>query len=148
MHPIPIPKGGLERASLLAVALNTLIVEDNAAFRKSLKLTLSSRFPDMHIHEACRPDEVLCAVERIMPELIFMDIQLPGGNGLELARQIRELCPAIHIVILTSYDLPEYREAAARCGASCFLSKGEAGPAEIERLILAMCPEASGQAVE
>lgn len=58
-----------------------------------------------------------------LPELIFMDIRLPDGSGLELTRQVKEPYPGVKIVILTSYDEPEYRDAAYRCKANHYVSK-------------------------
>ena len=57
-------------------------------------------------------------------DLVFMDIKLPGENGLELTGRIKAQYPDMKIIILTSYDLLEYREAAARFGANDFLTKG------------------------
>jgi DNA-binding NarL/FixJ family response regulator len=64
-------------------------------------------------------------VEYLRPDLIFMDIKLPGENGLEVTRQIKQVYAYIVIVILTSYDIPEYRQQAFRNGADCFISKDQ-----------------------
>jgi DNA-binding NarL/FixJ family response regulator len=53
-----------------------------------------------------------------------MDIKLPGENGLELTAKIKAIYPNITVIILTSYDTPEYREAAIQAKANHFLSKG------------------------
>jgi DNA-binding NarL/FixJ family response regulator len=57
------------------------------------------------------------------PDLIFMDIKLPGENGLSLTRKIKAAHPNIIVVILTSYDLPEYRDAAFQYDANYFFTK-------------------------
>jgi len=78
---------------------------------------------------------VLEKVRAFAPDLIFMDIKLDGENGLEITKKIREAqCPAV-VIILTSYDLQEYREAAARCGADHFVSKGTCTAKEILNLV-------------
>ena len=77
--------------------VRALIIEDNAAFRQLLK-------------------ELLCTR--------FVDIRLPGKNGLQITKEIRERHSEAVIVILTYYDLPEHREAAFRYGANYFLTKG------------------------
>jgi two-component system response regulator YesN len=105
------------------IMFKTLIVEDNGAFRQSLKRILVARFPSMDIGEAADGKEALQKVDAVEPNLIFVDIKLPGGNGLELTKRIKADHPKITIIILTSYDLPEYREAANQCGANYFLSK-------------------------
>ncbi len=64
-----------------------LIVEDNAAFRRLLKQILSLRFPSMDIEEASNGSEALRKIGTINPDLVFMDIRLPGANGLDLTRK-------------------------------------------------------------
>jgi DNA-binding NarL/FixJ family response regulator len=58
-----------------------------------------------------------------LPDLIFADINLPDGNGLELSRTLRSKYPRVIILILTSYDLPEYRHAASANGVNYFFPK-------------------------
>ena len=101
----------------------TLLVEDNVTFRGSLKETLHSRFPTMNITEAGDGEEALQKIKASVPDLIFMDIKLPGENGLRLTRKIKIEYPDVVIVILTSYDLPEYREAAFQYHADYFITK-------------------------
>jgi DNA-binding NarL/FixJ family response regulator len=74
-------------------------------------------------------------VDSLSPDLIFMDIKLPGESGLELTKKIREGHPDIIIIILTSYDLLEYREAAVRYGANAFVSKNSSTEKEIATLV-------------
>jgi len=104
---------------------NALLVEDNATFRNSLSDILLSYFPLIGVDEAGDGVEALSKVEYLRPDIVFMDIQLPGENGLEVTKKIKLVYGYIVIVILTSYDLPEYRQQAFRNGADCFLSKGD-----------------------
>jgi len=113
----------------------TLIVEDSFIFRKLLKDTLQSQFPSMEIVEALDGNEALQKIETRAPDLIFIDIKLPGESGLELTKKIKALYPNINIIILTSYDLPEYRDAAYRNKANYFLSKGSSTKADILALV-------------
>lgn len=115
--------------------MKTLIVEDNAAFRRTLNEILCERFPEMCIAEAGSGNEALKIVDEVVPDLIFMDIRMPGESGLELTKKIKGDYPNTVIVILTSYDLPEYREAAQQCGASHFLCKGVSSGKEIVQLV-------------
>jgi len=101
-----------------------LIVEDSDFFRHLLKETLLSRFPEMDITEVGNAEEASEMVNGFTPDLIFVDIRLPGESGLEFTRKIKSTHPNIPIIILTSYDLPEYREAAKEYQADHFLSKG------------------------
>jgi DNA-binding NarL/FixJ family response regulator len=102
----------------------TLIVEDNATFRQMLKESLCSRFPTMEIEEEPDGRDLINKIDSFHPKIVFMDIRLPGENGLELTKKIKKNHPDIIIVILTSYDLPEYRQAARESMADYFVPKG------------------------
>jgi two-component system response regulator YesN len=110
-----------------------LIVEKNASFRQSLKDILHLQFPLMMIEEAADGNEALEKVDTFLPNLIFMDIHLPGENSLLLTQKIKKDHPEIIIGILTSYDLREYREFAFKCGVNYFMAKGSWK--EIEALV-------------
>jgi DNA-binding NarL/FixJ family response regulator len=112
-----------------------MLVEDDAGFRSSLAGLLTSRFPSIILGEASDGAEAIEKVESFSPQLIFMDIKLPGQNGLEVTRRIKALHPDINVIMLTSYDFPEYREAARACGAYGFLSKGSSTADEIQDLV-------------
>ena len=102
---------------------NTLLVEDDVSYRQTLSDVLHMHFPLICVDEAGDGREALSKVEYQRPNLIFMDIQLPGVNGLDVTKEIKRVYNEIVIVILTSNDLPEYREQAFRNGADYFLSK-------------------------
>ncbi len=113
----------------------TLIVEDNPLFRQTILEILRNRFPSMILEEAGDGKAALQKIEKEMPDLIFMDIKLPGENGLHLTEHIKKKYPQVTIVILTSYDWPEYREAAFKFGANYFMMKGSSTNREIVELI-------------
>ncbi len=100
-----------------------LVVEDNAFFRQFLIETIHLRFPSIEILEAGNGKEAMEKIKTLSPDAIFMDLRLPGENGLDLTRKIKAQYPDIVVVILTNYDLPEYREASYQCGADHFVSK-------------------------
>lgn len=112
-----------------------LIVEDNHTFRQCLKEMLEIQFPSAGIEEASNGEEAFDLLERGQPDLIFMDIKLPGRNGLDLTRSIKAINSNVDIIILTSYDIPEYREAAEESGASHFFVKGNAKRDEIINVV-------------
>ena len=88
-----------------------------------IKSKLSSQFSSVELIEACSGEEALKRLDSHPVDLVFMDIRLPGQSGLEATKRIKADYPDITITILTSYKLPEYKEAAIRCGASCFINK-------------------------
>jgi DNA-binding NarL/FixJ family response regulator len=115
--------------------LKTLIVENNASFREVLKENLLTRFPSMVIQEAEEGKEALQRVEASQPELIFMDLHLPGENGLQLTQKIKSSYPGTKVIILTGHDILEYREAATRCGANGFITKDSLNTGQAEELV-------------
>jgi DNA-binding NarL/FixJ family response regulator len=119
----------------------TLIVEDSTFYRQLFKEALRSKFPTMEISEASNGEEALQKVERLHPHIIFMDIKLPGENGLELTKKIKDQYPDIYVVVLTGYDIPEYREAAFKNKANHFLSKGSATKENILDLVQSILSE-------
>jgi len=112
-----------------------MLVEDDDGFRSSLASLLTSRFPGILLDEAATGTEALKKVESFLPDLIFMDIKLPDHNGLEITRRVKALHPEINVIMLTSYDFPEYREAARASGAISFLSKGSSTAEEIQEVV-------------
>ena len=118
-----------------------LLVEDNASLRQSLKKILHLQFPSMVIEEAAEGKEAIRKVKTFFPDLIFMDIKLPGKSGLYLTQKIKTDHPEIIIGILTSYDSPEYRDVAFECGADRFIAKGALVWREIEALIRSISPD-------
>ncbi|MFB3884996.1 MAG: response regulator transcription factor [Thermodesulfobacteriota bacterium] len=115
--------------------LRMLIVEDNALFRKTLRESLETSFPNAVIDEAVNGVEALLKVQALAPDLIFMDIRLPGKSGLELTPIIKENYPEIIILILTNYDIPECRRVALRYGADHFISKDSLNRIRLEELV-------------
>ena len=89
----------------------------------------------MKIVEAGDGVEAFQKIESDSPHLVFMDIRLPGENGLELTRRIKADHPDIVVIILTSYESPEYREAAIRFKADYFFSKDAIANDEIYALV-------------
>jgi DNA-binding NarL/FixJ family response regulator len=103
--------------------LRTMTVEDNTAYRELFKGHLLSEFPSIEVIEAANGEEAFKALASYPIDLIFMDIRLPGENGLELTKRIETEYKEVTIAMLTNYDMAEYQEAAARCGVGCFIAK-------------------------
>jgi DNA-binding NarL/FixJ family response regulator len=75
-----------------------------------------------------------------LPDVIFMDVKLPGENGLDLTAKIKAAYPNTIVVILTSYDTLEYREAAGKAKANYFLAKGSSSKEGILTLVESILP--------
>ena len=89
--------------------VRVLLVEDNQIYREAFKESLCRHFPTLLIDEAENGEDAVQKINAVPPHLIFMDIRLPGGNGLRLTQKIKKDFPKIHIAIITGYDIPEYR---------------------------------------
>lgn len=104
---------------------NTLLVDDDVSYRQTLADVLLLQFPLIGVDESGDGRDALGKVDYQRPDLIFMDIELQGGkSGLEVTKEIKRVYDDIAIVILTSSDLPTYRQQAFCNGADYFLSKG------------------------
>jgi DNA-binding NarL/FixJ family response regulator len=121
--------------------INVLIAEDNAAYRQSLHQVLTGRFPFMQITETADGMDALHLALARHYDLIFMDIRLPQGNGLDLTRAIKAVFDDSIICVITSYDLPEYRDAAFRNGADRFMVKGDSTGEEIVAMVESLLQE-------
>jgi DNA-binding NarL/FixJ family response regulator len=119
----------------LQAMLHALIVEDNAAHRQSLHYLLVRQFPAMRITEAEDADSAFRQAMTRRFDLIFMDIRLPLGNGLDLTRIIKKVDDGVVICVITGYDILEYREAAFRNGADHFIVKGDSTETEIVGMV-------------
>jgi len=108
-----------------------LIVDDHPNIRRILTDILGTLFPTMVIEEAADGRGAMEKIEDLPPNLIFMDIQMPGENGAELTRKIKAKYPQIAVIMLTSFDSPEIREAAYGNGADHFIVKGRSSIDEI-----------------
>ncbi len=103
--------------------LTILLVEGNDVFRETFKKSIYNHFSTIEIEEAASGEEALEKVNGHRPHLIFMDLSLPGMNGLKATQRIKAAFPEIRIAMLTAHDTPEYRQAATQFGADAFFVK-------------------------
>ena len=103
--------------------MRVLIVDDNYSYRQSLRDLFSQQFADMQVMEAGSPEEALEQLKKSVPDLLLIDIDLAGQSGLEFTRKVREELRGAYIAVITSHDLPEFRQAAEENGADYFFSK-------------------------
>lgn len=103
--------------------IQVLIVEDQSRARKSLKALLST-WPDLQeLREASCGEEAAQLVEQHQPDVVLMDICMPGMGGLQATRLIKTRWPLVKVVVLTMYC--EYEAEAMAAGADAFVAKGE-----------------------
>lgn len=120
-----------------------LIVEDHDAIRVALRDWLKIKFPRCRVIQAASGEEAMALIRVEPPQLIVMDIGLPGMSGIEATRQIKADLPSTQIVMLTVHEGNAYRAHAALCGASAYVAKG-AMQSELEPTLAALLGNARG----
>ena len=105
------------------MSLSILLVDDHEVVRVGLR-ALIERQPGMEVvGEAATVRQAVSQVEQLAPDVVVLDIRLPGGNGLEACRQIKDLRPETRIIVLTSYPDDEMLFDAISCGADGYVLK-------------------------
>ena len=116
--------------------LRVLLADDHATVRHGLKLLIDSQ-PDMRvIGEAADGNSVVQQAEALNPDIVVMDISMPGLNGLVATRKLKRLRPGLTIVALTRHDDQTYLKDLLRAGASGYVLK-QSEPMEFVRAIRA-----------
>ncbi len=115
-------------------AIRVLIVDDHPMVRHGLRSVLSA-YADIHVvGEAENGSAALKAVETLAPDVILLDIQLPGLNGVDLVAQLTEKAPDAKTIILTAFDNDEYLIGALSAGAYAYLLKNSASETVVETI--------------
>ena len=103
--------------------IKILIVDDHAILRQALRQLLDGKPEVEVIGDAANGREAMAAMEKVTPDVVLMDMVMPGLNGLEATRQIRKRFPKTRVLILTGYMEDEQILAALRAGASGYIVK-------------------------
>jgi DNA-binding NarL/FixJ family response regulator len=118
-------------------SIRVVVADDHAIVREGIRHVLE-RAPGVSvIAEASDGEEALAAVEEHAPDLLVLDISMPGMTGLEVARLLREREQDLGILILSIHDNPEYVLEAVRAGADGYVLK-DAGPGELRGAVQAI----------
>jgi len=103
--------------------MRVLICDDQAIIRDGLAMLLGLE-PDIDVVGVAEEGgEAVAALERLAPDLVLMDLKMPGMNGIEATRQIRARFPQVRVLVLTTYDDDEWVFDAVRAGAHGYLLK-------------------------
>jgi len=104
--------------------INLFIVDDHQIFRDGLKLLFENSDDIAVAGEAESGEEALVQLSDVTPDLILMDIQMPGMNGIETTRQVKAMQPEANILMLTMFEDEQSVFAAMRAGALGYILKG------------------------
>jgi DNA-binding NarL/FixJ family response regulator len=122
--------------NLNSTVIRVLIVDDHPIVRRGLQSLLSS-YPDIQVvGEAEDGTSAFAAVKELTPDVILLDIQMAGLDGIELTSRILQSTPQIKIIILTAYNNEEYVLGAFRAGAYAYLLKNSLNETVVETIRL------------
>jgi DNA-binding NarL/FixJ family response regulator len=123
--------------------IRVLIADDHPFFRDGLRVLLDATPDTTLVGEASSGDEVVRLAADLQPDLILMDVKMPGLNGIEATREIVQTSPHIGVLVITMFDEDDSVFAAMRAGARGYLLKG----ADKEEMLLAIRAVAGGEAI-
>jgi len=102
--------------------LRVLIADDQDLFRGGFAMILDAQSDITVVGEAADGDEAVCAASALRPDVVLMDVRMPGMDGIEATRRICAIS-SVKVLVLTMFDLDEYVYDALRAGANGFLLK-------------------------
>ena len=123
--------------------ITVVIADDHILVREGTKQLLDEHPGLTVVGEAADGQEAVEVVTRLKPDVVLMDIAMPGTNGIEATRRIKELTPSTSVLVLTAYDDEQYIYALLDAGAAGYLLKNVGGE-ELARSIYAV---AEGESV-
>jgi DNA-binding NarL/FixJ family response regulator len=125
------------------MTISVLLADDQPLLRRGFRMILEAEDDLTVTAEAGNGEEAVTLARRHNPDVVLMDIRMPGTDGIEATRRITAATPTVRVLVLTTFDLDEYAFGALRAGASGFLLK-DVRPGEVVSAIRAV---ASGNAV-
>lgn len=102
-----------------------LVVEEHEEVRAALREWLLGTYPDLKLREARDLTEAIDSAQQASPDMVLVNMELPGPNGIEAARQLRRRELRCPVVIMSFHDSAALRVAAEEAGADAFLPKRE-----------------------
>jgi len=105
------------------VSIRVLLVDDQPLLRQGYRMVLSAQDDLEVVGEAAEGAAAVRAAHALRPDVVLMDVRMPGMDGIEATRQIVQQTPEVRVIILTTFDVDQYAFSALRAGASGFLLK-------------------------
>jgi DNA-binding NarL/FixJ family response regulator len=115
------------------MTVRVLIVDDQAPFRAAAKMVVDLTDGFEVVGEAETGEASVEMARELAPDLVLMDVNLPGINGLDATRQIlAEPTGSVVVLLLSTYEEEEYAPRAVECGAAAYIPKSAFGPDRLE----------------
>lgn len=114
--------------------IRVLTVDDQAAFRRAARDVIAATSGFQSVGEAQSGEEAVEAVERLRPELVLLDVRMPGIGGIEASRRITANYPGIVVVLISIEDPAELEHAARTSGAATLARKQQFCPSLLRRI--------------
>jgi two-component system response regulator NreC len=121
----------------MSMAIRVMIADDHSVLREGLRMLIEAQGDMTVVGEATSGDEVIAQAQSTHPDVVLLDITMPGATGLELIPQLRTQVPESRILVLTMHDDPAYYERALNGGAHGYVLK-RANSAELLSAIRAV----------
>ena len=112
--------------------VRVLIVDDQEPFRLAARMVVEATDGFDVVGEAETGEDSVRMARELAPDLVLMDVNLPGINGLDATRQILDGSDAVVVLLLSTYEEEEYAPRAAECGAKAYIPKAVFGPDRLE----------------
>ena len=116
-------------SGIASVHVGVLVVDDQDPYRRAMSVVVDSTEGFVVVGVVASGEESVAAAAELTPDLVLMDINLPGINGIEAARQIRGLASAPVVVLLSTHDEDDFDLSG--CGAAAYVSKSALSPARL-----------------
>ena len=127
------------------MTVRVLIVDDQAPFRMAARMVVEATEGFDVVGEAETGEDSVTMAAALQPDLVLMDVNLPGINGLDATRQILAgTGKPVVVLLLSTYEEEEYAPRAAECGAAAYIPKSVFGPDRLESAWEAATPAAPG----
>jgi DNA-binding NarL/FixJ family response regulator len=115
------------------MSVRVLIVDDQEPFRSAARMVVEATDGFDVVGEADTGEESVIMSGALEPDLVLMDVNLPGINGLEATKQILAArSSGVIVLLLSTYEESEYAPRAAECGAAAYIPKASFGPDRLE----------------
>ena len=118
----------------MSARIRVLIADDHAVVREGVRHVLAAEHGFEVVGEAANGPDAVRLTESLTPDVVVLDLSMPGGSGLDAARAIRDRAPRSRVLVLSIHDHAEYVQQSAREGAQGYLRK-DSSPAELRSAI-------------